>query len=231
MQCLVASNYTPQTNKYYLHQQHDLLYTILGPAFGTLVFLDMTTILWSLHPMDVDTAFKQISAALVKIWSLHVVDFILWWLICIIKWGETNLSHKSELYLNWIFISESFAVAMICWERDKSTKVFYSQDTPLSTYMMNNRYIEWVTRLRSVWKIPIIHSRQYLLCQQFSLYRPVSGPPTPNWNHLSLVWYRTETLTHARECSLGFYHPKDIVNLLSVLSPRGPSSVEHTHTQ
>ena len=53
-----------------------ILYTILDPAFGTLVFLDRATILWSLHPMDLDTAFKQISAALVKMWSIHVDDFI-----------------------------------------------------------------------------------------------------------------------------------------------------------
>jgi hypothetical protein len=42
-------------------------YTLyLGPAFGTLVVLDMDIILRSLHPMDLDTAIKHNSAALVK---------------------------------------------------------------------------------------------------------------------------------------------------------------------
>ena len=49
-----------------------LLYTILGPAFETLVFL-----LRLPHPMDLDTALKQIFAVLVKMWSIHVDDLIL----------------------------------------------------------------------------------------------------------------------------------------------------------
>jgi hypothetical protein len=55
---------------------YDLLYIVLGPAFGTLVFPDMATILWSLHPMDVDAALEHNSAALVKMWSIHVDDLI-----------------------------------------------------------------------------------------------------------------------------------------------------------
>ena len=51
VQRLDASHYTLWINKYDLPQQHeslqkvlhDLLYTILGPAFRTLVFLDVDT--------------------------------------------------------------------------------------------------------------------------------------------------------------------------------------------
>ena len=69
------------------------LYTILGPAFGTLVFLDMATILWSIHPMDLDTALKQIYAALVKVWSMNVDDvipvlFVTTLVGCLISWSR-----------------------------------------------------------------------------------------------------------------------------------------------
>ena len=80
VQYLVAPHYTPQTTSSTYESQknllYDLLYTILGRAFGTLIFLAMAIILWSIHPMDLDTALKQISAALVKMWSMHVDDLI-----------------------------------------------------------------------------------------------------------------------------------------------------------
>ena len=63
-----STTYDSQQNLFY-----DLLYTILGTAFGILVFLGMAIILCSLYPMVLDTALK-ISAAFVKMCSIHVDD-------------------------------------------------------------------------------------------------------------------------------------------------------------
>ena len=76
------------------HLLYDLLYTILSPAFGTLVFLDMAIVLWSLHPMDLDTALKQISAMLVNIWSIDVDDLIPVFVTTLVGWLVDHAQSK-----------------------------------------------------------------------------------------------------------------------------------------
>ena len=80
---------------------YDLLYTILGPI---LVFLDIAIILWSLHPMDLDTALKQISAILVKMWSIHVDDLIcVLFVTTLVGWLTTwtRLQALVTVFLEW----------------------------------------------------------------------------------------------------------------------------------
>jgi hypothetical protein len=68
---------------FFLHLQHrnhyincHLFDTFLGLAFGNVAFLDIATILWSLHPIGVDTALEQSSASLVKMCSIHLEDVV-----------------------------------------------------------------------------------------------------------------------------------------------------------
>ena len=85
VQRLLAPHYTPQTSKYSLHHQHmnhyksycmtSFLYIILGPVFGPLVFRNIATILWSLHPMDI---LICLTLFLVTTW-FHMC-YLIWWM-------------------------------------------------------------------------------------------------------------------------------------------------------
>ena len=57
---------------------YDLLNTIFGPSDGTVAFLYIATILWSLHPMGTDTALEQSSAEFVPV---VFVNTLVGWLV------------------------------------------------------------------------------------------------------------------------------------------------------
>ena len=89
LMCMLVNNWHESFYKYFqcciwihfiIHMRPTFMFYIFnkspensfGPTFGTLAFLVIATILWSRQPMGTDIALKQISAALVKIWSIQV---------------------------------------------------------------------------------------------------------------------------------------------------------------